>query len=290
MNVYAQKPKPFSFIALADLPYSIPQDYPDFEQLIAKINLQKQDFNVFLGDLKSSKTPCDDSVYLKINAYFSQFAKPLVYTPGDNEWTDCIGQSDERLDFVRELFFNDKAVVIGEDTLESQSSFQSFETFIENKSWQHKGIQFSTFHIVGSNNNWSADTSKSTSEYLNRDGANVAWLHHTFDQAIQHSSLGIVLLTHADMFTPDKGSSGFTHFLKELTLHVESYERPVLLINGDSHKYLIDKPLKSSKPPFKTLINFSRLQLFGEVDFFASIIKVNPLNPNVFEYSSYLEK
>jgi hypothetical protein len=287
-GINAQSIEKFSFVALADMPYFLPEDYNHFEHLIEKINTEEHDFNVFLGDFKSSKTPCEDSIFLKIKNYFNQFEQPLIYTPGDNEWTDCKNNPEERLEFIRTLFFDSKQLQINQVELTNQSTIKGFEKFIENKSWFYKGIQFSTFHIVGSNNNLSENPNQSNTEYLERDKANINWLKFTFENAVLNESLGIILLTHADMFTPDKGATGFDNFLKELALLSETYNKPILLINGDSHKYLIDKPLKSLKKPYRTITNFTRLQVYGEYDPYASLITINPSLEQLFEFSEIL--
>ena len=44
---------------------------------------------VHLGDIKNGSSRCDTSYFNQIRSIFDGFADPLVYTPGDNEWTDC---------------------------------------------------------------------------------------------------------------------------------------------------------------------------------------------------------
>ena len=90
------------------------------------------------------------------------------------------------------------------------------------------------------------------------------------------------------MFTPDKGKSGFSAFLEQLAKLTEEYQKPVLLINGDSHKYLIDKPLKSLRSPNRTLLNFTRLQVYGELDPYATLIRVKLENKKIFEFDELI--
>ena len=54
---FAQQ-KLFTFVALGDMPYFLPADYARFENVIKEVNQQNQVFNVFVGDVKSSSTPC----------------------------------------------------------------------------------------------------------------------------------------------------------------------------------------------------------------------------------------
>ncbi len=42
-----------------------------------------------LGDIKSGSTTCTDARFAAALATFESFKDPVVYTPGDNEWTDC---------------------------------------------------------------------------------------------------------------------------------------------------------------------------------------------------------
>ena len=109
--VAQKKDESFSVIAFGDMPYTLPGDYARFENLIKAVNNENQIFNVHVGDIKAGKTPCTDEYFTKIYNYFEEFKKPLIYTPGDNEWTDCHSQAaggydpEERLDVVRKTFF-----------------------------------------------------------------------------------------------------------------------------------------------------------------------------------------
>ena len=58
-----------------------------------------------------------------IRAEFDRFEMPLLYTPGDNEWTDChrvaAGMFNplERLDVLRDVFFDAPGQTLGADPL-----------------------------------------------------------------------------------------------------------------------------------------------------------------------------
>jgi hypothetical protein len=108
LSVFAQ---PFRFVALGDMPYNIPDDYVRYERLIRDINKINPSFTIFIGDTKSGFSPCSDKYNLIVKKYFDQFSEPLIYSIGDNEWTDChrpnAGSYDpiERLQGVRKTFF-----------------------------------------------------------------------------------------------------------------------------------------------------------------------------------------
>ncbi|WP_367754350.1 hypothetical protein [Flavobacterium sp. WC2430] len=285
------KKTPFTFIVLGDMPYNLPKDNLKFENVIAALNKRNQAFNVFVGDFKSSKTPCSDTAFQKILGYFNSFKKPLIYTPGDNEWTDCgkpqagSYNTNDRLSAIRAQFFKDTLHSLGKSTMElsSESSNVAYAKYVENKIWKYNGISFATIHLVGSNNNFNTDNLNSNEEFYERSNANIFWLNTVFEQAKKDNSLGIVIFEHADMITPDKGKEGFVTFLKELQKRVETYKKPVLLVNGDSHEYKVDKPLYENVELKKTVLNFTRLQVFGEADMHAVEVTVNPKNPALFE-------
>src|SRR5574341_986187 len=97
--VYAQTASPgggFEFVVLGDLPYTTRDvgQNQHFERLIAAINKLQPAFSIHIGDIKSGSTLCDDATFDKIKAYFMTFQKPLLYVPGDNEWTDCHRKSN----------------------------------------------------------------------------------------------------------------------------------------------------------------------------------------------------
>src|SRR4028118_2004887 len=69
-------------------------------------------------DIKSGNSPCTDELFLREKERFEDSASPLVYVPGDNEWTDCerTGYDPiERLERLREIFFE------GEESLGERS-------------------------------------------------------------------------------------------------------------------------------------------------------------------------
>ena len=290
-----KKDESFYFIAFGDMPYFLPEDYTRFENLINTVNTLSPAFNVHVGDIKSGSTKCTDEYFNKIYNYFEQFNKPLIYTPGDNEWTDCGREKagsynpEERLETVRKLFFkDDKSFGKEKLTLITQSKNPSYSKFVENRRWNYNNVAFATLHVVGSNNNLIPDDKNQNKEFNEREAANEAWLQEVFTQAKHNNNLGLVIFTQADMFTPDKGSSGFTKLLELLTSHTTDFAKPVLLVNGDSHKFLVDKPiLKDGK---KLLSNFTRLEVFGEYDIHAVKISVNPSDPDLFQIEQLLVK
>jgi hypothetical protein len=165
---------------------------------------------VHVGDIKSGSTVCSDEWFATIRASFDSFADPLVYTPGDNEWTDCHRPNNgaydplERLERLREVFFDRPGYTLG-----AQSKRVVSQTgYPENQLWTESRVVFVAVHEVGSNNSlapWtglSAPTAEQLDEWEARDAANREWLAEAFDLAESEGTQGVVVFTQADMFDP----------------------------------------------------------------------------------------
>jgi hypothetical protein len=158
-------------------------------------------------------------------ADFQTFADPLVYTPGDNEWTDCHRANNggfvptERLGVIRQLFFARPGRTLGREKVEI--AYQS-RAYPENVAWSDRGVIFGAVHVVGSNDDravWFADrkdavgnpvpetrreTALRTREYTAREAATLDWLDTVFDAAERTRAPGVVIAMQADMLGPDR--------------------------------------------------------------------------------------
>ena len=102
-----------------DLPYYDVQATTGVPNLIADMNSQDLAFTVHDGDLKAGSgingstttTTCANALYQQGLDYLNQLEEPAMFTPGDNDWTDCDRAANggfnslERLDYERGLFF-----------------------------------------------------------------------------------------------------------------------------------------------------------------------------------------
>jgi hypothetical protein len=285
----------FTFVALGDMPYTIPQDYPRFERLIARINSVKPSFSVFIGDTKSGSSTCADETLLKTRDLFQTFDQPLVYTIGDNEWTDChrerAGKFDplERLVRVRALHFADtKTFGKAPMTVEREADVMpDHKQMVENARWTKDGVIFATLHIVGSNNGLERNID-SVKEFFARDAANTAWINDTFAKAASSNAKGVVFAFQADMsLERDLGelayaNQGFWNTIEAFRKGALAFKKPVLLINGDSHVLKIDQPLKTDKK--ETIENLTRLQVMGANEIHAVAVTIDTEDPGLFSY------
>jgi len=289
-NSYAQQS--FSFIALGDLPYG-PSDisYLPYRTLIKQINLAEPTFSIHVGDFKSGSTLCSDEEFSNQIAHFQSFQAALIYTPGDNEWTDCHrgnnGAFDplERLDTLRKDFFRD-GKTFGQNPIAVASQSQrmpAFSRYVENLRWQHQSTLFTTLHIVGSNNNFEARNPSAVNEFFHRDAANVAWIKDTFAVASEQKVELLVFAFQADVFEARNiyedfpSWSGFRKSIAETLLPLaQQWGKPVLIIHGDSHRFKVDQPFTLNRKP---LTNITRIIVPGQTCVFQNLLTIRS-NPS----------
>lgn len=264
-------PKPFTYGVIGDTPYGQPQvdNLPDD---VAEINADREvRLVVHLGDIKNGSTECSTSYFEKIRADVDAFAFPLVYTPGDNEWTDCHRTNNggywpagkvlnadtrpARLDEVRRIFFPEPGRTLGAPKkVDAQDA-----PYVENVRWSRSDVEFGTLHVVGSNNDWAPWFGKPRTwpqldEVTQRTAADVAWLGRIFDIAKKRDAKGVVLAIQADVWDPaivgDPASyDHFTPFVQALAARSLAFAGPVLLLDGDSHVFTDDHPLADPAHP-----------------------------------------
>ncbi|PZW42145.1 hypothetical protein C8P66_11937 [Humitalea rosea] len=295
----------FNFVAFGDMPYCIPSapDRCDAEigrvaRLMGIINTAVPDFSLFLGDTKGGSEICTDERLLRAISWMGLLQAPLVYTVGDNEWTDCwqnrAGRYDqmERLALVRDRFFpDDQSLGRRTMTLTRQADVDpAHPIYVENARWEHGGVVFVTAHIPGSNNNLQDDPRPGSriipppgarAEYAARNAANLAWIGAAFDRAEAANARALVLGIQADMFYPQRCGRGTrTGFEDTITLlreRTNRFDRPVLLLNGDSHFFLEDHPIPEAP-------KLHRMMVPGEQDVRAVRVSVDTEAADPFSF------
>jgi hypothetical protein len=263
----------YSFAVIGDIPYGDAQ-IANFPNVIAQINADPAvQWVDHLGDIKNGSTVCSDAYFAMIRNDFDQFADPLVYTVGDNEWTDCHRPNNgsynplERLAKIREVFFPRPGYTLGQDSVPVPS--QADQGIPEDVKWQRADVAFAAVDVVGSNNSlapWTghtAPTPEQTVEVLARTSAVIQEIHDTFADARMHHNKAVVLLLQADMFDPTVAAPafadyyGFQPIVAAIARESSAFGGPVYLFNGDSHIYNTDDPLAAGSKwlPFYGISN-----------------------------------
>jgi len=286
----------FRFVALGDMPYRLPDDVRKVDRLINKINALTPAFSVHVGDTKSGSTPCSDDAFQKILDQLQTFEQPLVYTPGDNEWTDCHRAKAggynprERLTKIREMFFAKPEQSLGRQpmALETQADAdEKHKAFVENTRFTKNDVLFVQVHVVGSNNGFEPRDLATVKEYFARNAANIAWLDAGFAKAIAGNAKAVVISMQANMYEIRQKwpampqASGFLATVKAITRGAKKFGRPVLVINGDAHTLEV-LPFKGTN--LRDVPNVTRLQVVGARQVHAVEVTVDPDSPGVFAF------
>lgn len=178
-----------------DAPYgTTPTDTSETDATPAFIDFVNADHDVSLvvhvGDIHSGKQYCTEAYDQQVFDLWTAFEHPVVYTPGDNEWTDChkvaegggaYNKTTKQIDYVldtqgnpvdyakgdpianlaliRSIFFPRAGYTLG-DPKRVLSQAQAFDpahpsdaNFIENVMWEEDQTLFVTINLPGGSNN-----------------------------------------------------------------------------------------------------------------------------------------
>jgi hypothetical protein len=301
-----------------DLPYSDAQ-VPGVWNLIDDMNEQHLAFSVHDGDLKAgngtpgSQTPttCSNELYQQALDFLNALRAPAMFTPGDNDWTDCDRPANggfnslERLQYERTVFFS-TPYSLGQRHLRQDVQDAPY---VENRRWTYNGVTYLTLNVQGSCNNL-CDTAPDPAEYADRNAANIAWLQAGFAAATANRSAAVMIIAQADpgwdlsdptraptrdpktLVEADGQPDGFHDYLVALRDAVIAFQRPVAYVNGDSHYFRVDRPFLDADG--RRLENFTRVETFGDNqgngtnDVHWLRVDVDPASRDVFSYQAQI--
>ena len=301
-----------------DLPYSDVQAHVGVPNLIDDMNHADIEFSVHDGDLKAGnavpgsvtpttcQTATEPTIFSQGLRFFNALKKPAIFTPGDNDWTDCDrttngGLNDIfQLQYERKLFFGtDRSLgqhqlktevqtdktCLGTDDPKGAPTFKT--ACSENRRWTFKDVTYATLNVQGSCNNRCSsgigDPAGDEAEYEAREKADEAWLDQTFAEATKQKSAAVMIVWQADpgfdtfgfqgapkrdsktLVETDANPDGFHDILSRLRDLTIAFEKPVVLVHGDSHYFIVDKPLLDAKG--RRVENFTRVETFGDHTF-----------------------
>jgi hypothetical protein len=258
----------FSFAALGDAPYFA---WEEIRYPLALKDMDENDvaFIIHVGDI--FWRPCTDEMYRKTLARFDALHHPVIYTPGDNEWTDCWEKGSggfrpqERLQRIREIFYaphpaSGHPLPAGRG--EGLGGLVRQAEFIENARWEHGGVLFATVDIPGSGNGmepFPGRTAADDEANRRRTEAAAAWVREAFAAAVAGNAKAVVIAFQANAHVEKPNPAYhrlFEPFLSTLADESRRFRKPVLALHGDGHVYIVDHP-------FRGVPNITRLQVPG---------------------------
>jgi hypothetical protein len=178
----------------------------------------------------------------------------VVYTPGDNEWTDChrerAGALDprQRLQRVREVLFADPSVLRLDRLNPILPQGPDAKAYPETYAFIRDDILFVVLHVVGSNNGNDPRNPEAVEEFRGRETLNLRFLRENAERARAEQAVAVVLIFHAnpgfETRPPPSGYAGLHEGILDL---LATYPGPVLALHGDTHRFKFDRPLVDPK-------------------------------------------
>ena len=311
-------PDHYTIGLFGDMPYNA-LGRAQYPALLADINASNVAFSIFDGDLKAGGDgPCTDDLYTTAIANFNTLEHPLVWVPGDNDWTDCWGRYGtgnlpyqdpiERLNHERALFTaTDRS--LGEKTLKlTRQSDEGgiYSLYSENVRWSYGPVVYLGLNVQGSNDNYpypdtdgesgavitrsAAEIQRQRNEEIARKAADLAWLQEGFDYAKRVHAKGVLIDWQADPnFNNEQHLANphdydaFPDYIAALQRLTEAFDGQVVLVHGDSHYFKMDKPLNRSTGG-GVLTNFTRVETFGARNTHWVRATIDVKDPNLFVF------
>ncbi|WP_404380632.1 hypothetical protein LL946_11135 [Knoellia locipacati] len=245
------------FAVIGDVPYGSDQ-VARFPAWIGEINAADPEFTVHVGDIKNGSSVCSDDYITGIRTVLDTVENPLVFTPGDNEWTDCHRPSNgsydplERLRFLRATFFPAPGRTLGETTRKVEADTAA--GYPENVRWREDRVSMAAVHVVGSNDGtaaWTGATAPNAAQLAEQSArmeSALSTVREAFDDARRRQDRAVAIFLQADMFDPTWSPtfadvSAFKPLVQLLIDESNAFAGETYLFNGDSHAYNEDQPL-----------------------------------------------
>ncbi|WP_432259769.1 hypothetical protein [Cupriavidus sp. TMH.W2] len=282
---------------IADLP-QWPAAEANAAALLDYFAESKLDLVIHAGGIKGDTESCSDAVLSSRQQLLDQSPLPLVYVPGETDWSECRlpvnGSFDavERLNRLRELFFPEDAT-LGQHPrpVLRQSDQALFRSFRENMRMSVGDVLIVGLNVPGDNNHYRNEGGRN-GEFEDRREANRQWLARAFSVARQRNLNGIVVVVHGDPhfangwekkgrptlldgFLRHRTRDGYLEFKRQLRELSARFSGQVLLVHasgsGTESGFGIDKPLRDAAG--KVLQNFTRVSLpAGTVSQWAELV------------------
>lgn len=214
-------PQTLTFAAMGDVPYA-PLEYDLLREHLEDLG-EDIDFVVHLGDIKRGLPLCPEFFYSSAAEVLKASPKPVFILPGDNEWNDC---SDPAAAWT----FWQKHFDRFEQRWEHPFQVHRPKVHSENFAFVAEGVLIIGINIVGGRVHDEA-------EWRARHAADARWVSHALTEIGPQCRAAIVCgharptVVHDDFFIP-------------LAKSAEAFQKPMLYIHGDGHKWDYEQRFK----------------------------------------------
>jgi hypothetical protein len=221
-------PLRFSFGVYGDMPYTAldRRMQPGFiePRLRGRADIA---FVIHVGDFGRPEDVCNQQAVADRLRAWKQMVKPVFFTPGDNDWTDCERavvrpkvDALVQLGRLRDVIYAAQGLDTAnwDQALAERTGIQivpraadaypeNSAVYPENQLWSYRGVQFVSIHMVGSDNGWldrgdPAVVARRQAETAARQAYNIALMRAAFVRAGTEDAAALVIVTHVDPFAP----------------------------------------------------------------------------------------
>jgi hypothetical protein len=280
VSAAADNPNTLTLAVYGDAPYGTANaDTAEFAATPAFVTSINNDASVqeivHVGDTHSGSQKCAVAYDQSVFNLWTAYRDPLIYTPGDNEWSDCTKPKElpgsdfatdpqmplTQLGEIRSIFFAHPGQTLGQNPMQVTSQANAFDPahpadaqFVENVMWEQSKTMFVTLNLPGGSNNdidpWFSASTPNPAQPLEmaaRTAADVRWLNAAFAKAEADNAHSVVIIGQADMWDTSDAPAHQTNYepiIETMASNTTTYGKPVLYFNGDSHVYRSDNPLQ----------------------------------------------
>lgn len=218
---FSQAQQPLQFSVMGDVPRSTAEDTLLQQQIILHNQQSASEFMLHVGDIKSGGAPCDEAVYAKVSGFLRKLDVPVYMVPGDNEWNDC-DDPDQAWRYWIKYFIGFEKLWAAAPIIDRQPRH------LENIAWIQNGVLMVGLNLVGG----SIYDQGVWDEMLHVAGE---WVG---EQLGRHKDKVRAAVVFAQANPNEKHASFMTNFRAAALV----FEKPILFLHGDGHRWLHDDP------------------------------------------------
>jgi len=213
--------KPLIFSVMGDVPRSASEDTLLQRQIEAHNKYSPSEFMLHVGDIKSGGAPCDEEVYQRVSGFLKQLKVPTFIVPGDNEWNDCPDPAAAWTLWTKYL------MTINENW-PYDPKIERQKDASENIAWVSKNVLMIGINLVGGRihdqSEWDRMMSKAAE-----------WIEYQLKNKSESVKASVI-------FTQANPKKKHQPFMDKFLQSVKTFQKPVLFLHGDGHRWLYDNP------------------------------------------------
>lgn len=213
-----------------------------------------------------------------LEQFIARFHKPVIYTPCGDEWfneTDCAAGINQLID-LRHRLWSSTPATFGAYHFIQQRNARGLD-YPENRYWCIDNVALCTLHTTRHNDHSALDAFYSD-EFSERNQANLDWLTQAFSAARRSECVGLVVITHANLWQEADRSSGLRPLLRALKRESKRFEGWVLVVHGSQRRLVLDQPCADTRSEERGFNHLFRLGVMGNDSTMAAHVVINPLS------------